>query len=50
MHDSARKEQICSSHLSTIDHAPASNLDSPADNDACALANPVNSPPLSDYP
>ena len=53
MHDSAHKEQICSLHLSTIDHervrAPrrgspgASNLDSPTDNDAGALANAVNS-------
>ena len=57
MHDSAHKEQICSLHLSTIDHeraggwvrAPrrgspgASNLDSPTDNDAGALASAVNS-------
>lgn len=55
MHDSAHKEQICSLHLSTIDHEPArpaarlvvlpgaSNLDSPTDNDACALASAVNS-------
>lgn len=57
MHDSAHKEQICSLHLSTIDHeradervrAPrrgspgASNLDSPNDNDAGALASAVNS-------
>lgn len=50
---SALKEQICSSRLSTIDHDPPPSSPSPraprrfksrfTDNDACALANPVNS-------